>query len=382
MVSSEGIQIDPKKIETVQSWLRPSSATEIWIFLRLAGYYHRSVHGFSPIASPLTKLIQKGALFRWSDECEEYFQKLKTAFTTAPVLVLPSDFGSYTMYFDASRIGIGCVLMQEDRVIAYDSRQLKPHENDYPVHDLELDVIVPVLRIWRKANMVADALSRKAMTMGSLAFIPIGERPLAVDVQALANLFVRLDVSEPSRVLVCVLSWSSLFDRIRGRQDDDPYLLVLKYTVYHSDARDVTIGDDEVLRMHDLICMPNVDGLRELILEEAHSSQYFIHSGAAKMYQHLRQHYWWRRMKKDIVFKGQGASEPERGEADLPQSRKANEKAVDKACEPGRGKAILPHVREADEEAVAGASIAMGNAKKDALSLIDFPESPSFTESM
>ena len=108
-MSSEGIQVDPKKIEAVQSWPRPSSATEIRSFLGLAGYYHCFVEGFSSIASPLTKLTQKGAPFRWSDECEESFQKLKTAFPTAPVLVLPSTSGSYTVYCDASRIGIGCV---------------------------------------------------------------------------------------------------------------------------------------------------------------------------------------------------------------------------------------------------------------------------------
>ena len=78
-------------------------------------------------------------------------------------------------------------------------------------------------------------------------------------------------------------------------------MLVLKDRVQHDDARDVTIGDDWVLRIQGRICVPNVDGLRELILEEAHSSRYSIHPGAAKMYQDLRQHYWWRRMKKDIV---------------------------------------------------------------------------------
>jgi len=128
---------------------RPSSATEIQSFLGLAGYYRRFVEGFSYIASPLTKLTQKGAPFRWSDECEESFQKLKTALTTAPVLVLPSASSSYTVYCDASRIGIRCVLMQEGRVIAYASRQLKPHEKNYHVHDLELAAIIHALKIWR-----------------------------------------------------------------------------------------------------------------------------------------------------------------------------------------------------------------------------------------
>ncbi|XP_070014665.1 uncharacterized protein [Nicotiana sylvestris] len=85
------------------------------------------------------------------------------------------------------------------------------------------------------------------------------------------------------------------------RQYDDPHLLVLKDKVHHGDARDVTIGDDGVLWMQGQICVPNVDGLRELILEEAHSSQYSIHPSNAKMYKDLRQHYWWKGMKKDIV---------------------------------------------------------------------------------
>ncbi|XP_070034873.1 uncharacterized protein [Nicotiana tomentosiformis] len=111
IVSSEGIKMDPKKIEAVQSWPIPSLATEIQSFLGLAGYYRRFVEGFSSIAAPMAKLTQKGAPFRWSDECEESFQKLKTALTTTLIPVLPSVSGSYTVYCDASRIDIGCVLM-------------------------------------------------------------------------------------------------------------------------------------------------------------------------------------------------------------------------------------------------------------------------------
>ncbi|XP_070039182.1 uncharacterized protein [Nicotiana tomentosiformis] len=137
--------------------------------------------------------------------------------------------------------------------------------------------------------------------MGSLAFILVGERPLASDVQTLANQFARLDVSEPGRALACMVSQFSLYDCVRERQYDDRHFLVLKDTVQHGDTKDVTIGNDGVLRMQGRICVPNIDGLHELTLEEAHSSRYSIHPGAAKMYQDLRKYYWWRRMKKDIV---------------------------------------------------------------------------------
>ncbi|XP_070029898.1 uncharacterized protein [Nicotiana sylvestris] len=111
VASGEGIMVDPKKIEAVQSWPRPTSMTEIRSSLGLTGYYRRFVQGFSSIASPLTRLTQKGAPFRWSDDCEESFQKLKTTLTTAPILVLPSGLGTYMVYCNASRVGLGCVLM-------------------------------------------------------------------------------------------------------------------------------------------------------------------------------------------------------------------------------------------------------------------------------
>ncbi|XP_070032321.1 uncharacterized protein [Nicotiana tomentosiformis] len=137
--------------------------------------------------------------------------------------------------------------------------------------------------------------------MGGLAFIPAVERLLAKDVQALANRFVRLDISGPIKVLTCVMSQSSLFECIKVFQYDDPHLHVLKDTVQRGGVKEVTIGDDGVLRLQGRICVPKVDILKELIFEEAHSSRYSIHLGATKMYHDLKQHYWWRRMKKDII---------------------------------------------------------------------------------
>ncbi|XP_070023211.1 uncharacterized protein [Nicotiana sylvestris] len=152
-----------------------------------------------------------------------------------------------------------------------------------------------------KANIVFDALSRKAERMGSLAYLPVTRRPLAMDVQALANRFARLDVLQPSQVLPYVLAQSSLLEHIKAHQFDDPNLLVLKDTALQDGAKEVMIGDDGVMRLQGWICVPNVDGLRELILEEAHSSHYSIHQGVTIMYCDLKKHYWWQRMKKDIV---------------------------------------------------------------------------------
>ncbi|XP_070045785.1 uncharacterized protein [Nicotiana tomentosiformis] len=117
-----------------------------------------------------------------------------------------------------------------------------------------------------KANVVDDALSHRVESFGSLAYLPAAERSMAMDVQALSSQFLRLDISEPSRVLASVVSRSSLYDRFRERQYDDPHLVVLRDTIQHRDAKGVTIGDDGASRMHGRLCVPNVDGLRELIL--------------------------------------------------------------------------------------------------------------------
>ncbi|XP_052193963.1 uncharacterized protein LOC127802285 [Diospyros lotus] len=149
VISAEGISVDPAKITAVANWKQPRSVTEIKSFLGLAGYYRKFVEGFSKIATPLTKLTQKGVKFDWSKQCEESFQTLKDKLTTAPVLAMPNGSGGFMIYTNASRNGLGCVLMQHGRVIAYGSRQLKTHERNYPTHDLELAIVVFALKIWR-----------------------------------------------------------------------------------------------------------------------------------------------------------------------------------------------------------------------------------------
>ncbi|WP_440705198.1 RNase H-like domain-containing protein, partial [Cysteiniphilum sp. E12A11] len=138
MVSASGIRVDPSKISAILDWKPPRNVTEVRSFLGLAGYYRRFVKGFSMIATPMTKLLQKDVKFEWTEKCQKSFDQLKTYLTEAPVLVQPKSGKELFIYSDASLNGLGCVLMQEGRVVAYASRQLKPHEKNYPPHDLEL----------------------------------------------------------------------------------------------------------------------------------------------------------------------------------------------------------------------------------------------------
>ncbi|WMV18535.1 hypothetical protein MTR67_011920, partial [Solanum verrucosum] len=123
-VSTERVKVDPSKIQTVVEWRPSKSPTEVRSLLGLAGYNIRFLKGFSIIASPWTKLLHKEVKFIWEGK-------------------------EYVVYSDASHNGLGCVLMQEGKFISYASQKLKPHELNYPTHDLEIAAIVFALKIWR-----------------------------------------------------------------------------------------------------------------------------------------------------------------------------------------------------------------------------------------
>src|SRR4051812_47203636 len=149
VISGNGIAVDPSKVDAVLQWEVPRSVTEIRSFLGLAGYYRRFIEGFSKLALPLTQLTCKGKAFIWDIVCERNFEELKRRLTSAPVLVLPDPEEPFVVYCDASHMGLGGVLMQEGKVVAYASRQLRTHEKNYPTHDLELAAVVFLLKIWR-----------------------------------------------------------------------------------------------------------------------------------------------------------------------------------------------------------------------------------------
>nr|GEW10780.1 hypothetical protein [Tanacetum cinerariifolium] len=251
VIDSEGVHVDPAKIKAIKNWATPTTPTEVRQFLGLAGYYRRFIEGFYLISKPLTKLTQKNKKYEWETKAEEAFQMLKQKLCCAPILALPEGSKDFIVYYDASIRGFGAVLMQREKVIAYASRQLRTHEENYTTHDLELGAVVFALRLWRhyfygtkcvvytdhkrKANVVAYALSRK-------------ER-------------------EPIRIRALIFE-------------------------IHPDGT----------RYHDKrIWLPRFGGLRDLIMHESHKSKYSIHLGSDKMYQDLKQLYWWPNMKADLA---------------------------------------------------------------------------------
>ena len=330
IVSKEGIRVDPKKIEVVVEWKPPRNVTEVRSFLGLAGYYRRFVKGFSMITAPMTRLLQKNVKYEWSEKCQGSFENLKAFLTEAPVLTQPTCGKEYVIYSDASLNGLECVLMQEGKVVAYALRQLKPHEKNYPTHDLELAAIVLALKIWRhyfygekcfiytdhkslkylpsqrelnlrqrrwmklikdydcvidyhprKANVVADALSRKT-------------------VQKLRALNANLSLLDDGIVVAELVARPKLLNRVLEAQKKDEKISAIIDQIGDGKETEFTVNENGGLYYKDRVCVPEDDEFRKSILEEAHSGSFSIHPGSTKMYQDLKMSFWCSGMKRDV----------------------------------------------------------------------------------
>ncbi|GAU16878.1 hypothetical protein TSUD_368270 [Trifolium subterraneum] len=303
VISSGGIAVDPAKVDAVMKWGTPESVSEIRSFLGLAGYYRRFIEGFSKMALPLTLLTRKDQAFVWDEKCEKSFQELKRKLTTAPVLILPDANESFVVYCDASKLGLGGVLMQKGKVVAYASRQLKVHERNYPTHDLELAAVVFALKDYDfelsyhpgKANVVADALSRKSLHMSSLM-----EKELEL-IEEFRDLSLVCEVTSNSVKLGMLKLTNPFLEKIRECQKEDEKLMKRVALVIEGQENDFKIDENGVVRFRGRVCVPDVPELKKMILDEGHKSGLSIHPGLVKMYQDLKKLFWWPRMKKEIA---------------------------------------------------------------------------------
>ncbi|GJY38449.1 putative reverse transcriptase domain-containing protein [Tanacetum coccineum] len=284
VINGNGIHVDPSKIEAVKNWKALRTLTEVRSFLGLAGYYRRFIENFSKIAKSLTILTQKCKTFDWGEEQELAFQTLKDKLCNAPVLALPDGPEDFVVYCDASRIGLGCVLMQRGKVIAYASRQLKIHEKNYTTHDLELGAVVFALKIWRhylygtKSVIYTDhkslqhIFSQKELNMRQCFWIELLSdydcetryHPGKANVVAYA--LSKKERVKPKRVRAMnMILQSSIKDRILVAQKD---------------------AMDEFAALQ--------KGLDEMIEQRSDGTLYYLDTFEGDMY-------WWPRIKKDIA---------------------------------------------------------------------------------
>ncbi|GJY32903.1 putative reverse transcriptase domain-containing protein [Tanacetum coccineum] len=249
----------------------------------------RFIENFSKIAKSLTILTQKSNTFDWGEELELAFQTLKDKLCNAPVLALPDGPEDFMVYFDASGIRLGCVLMQRGKVIAYASRQLKIYKENYTTHDLKLGAVVFALKIWR--HYLYGTKSVIYTDHKSLQHI-FSQKELNMRQRRWIELFSDYDYEiryHPGKANVVA-------DALTQKEAVDEFAVLQKGLDEMIEQR-----SDGTLYYLDRIWVPLKGEVRTLIMDEAYKSKYSIHSGADKMYYDLRDRYWWPGMKKDIA---------------------------------------------------------------------------------
>ncbi|WVZ91053.1 hypothetical protein U9M48_037275 [Paspalum notatum var. saurae] len=290
----------------------------------------------------MTSPTKKNAKYLWDPKCEEAFTSLKKSLTSAPVLAQPDVTKPFDVYCDASGNGLGCILMQEGRVIAYASRQLRKHEANYATHDLELAAVVHALKIWRhyllgntchiytdhkslkyiltqpelnmrqrrwlelikdydleihyhpgKANVVADALSRRAHC--HVLEVRPTARVICCEIDEIEV------ITEQMAELYNLVIEPTIKEQIIAAQKQDKSMAYIREGINEEKRACFTLDDQGVLWFKGCLVVPRDMGLRKKILDEAHTSMFTIHPGSNKMYQDLKQKFWWTRMKREIA---------------------------------------------------------------------------------
>lgn len=330
IISADGIATDPTKIQAVVDWPAPKNIHEVRSFLGLASYYRRFVENFAQIAAPLSDLTRTGKIKDWAghwlNKAQSSFEKLKKALTTAPVLTLPDPEKDKLVVTDASKIATGAVLMQEERVIAYDSRKMNDAETRYPTQDQELLAVVRALKIWRhyllgrkfqldtdhqslqyiftqphlnlrqrrwmefleeydfdiaykpgKLNVVADALSRH----------PITTRVHCNAISTLTSEFGKKIEETLPEDREFKEAWASLSKEARTDKERETFK---HYKI-----------EGKLLYHKYKLCVPESSGVRKLILHDTHNSPIAGHAGFMKTYFKIRSSYFWPGMKKEIA---------------------------------------------------------------------------------
>ncbi|GKD20579.1 putative reverse transcriptase domain-containing protein [Tanacetum coccineum] len=271
VIDSRGIHVDPAKIESIKDWASPKTPTEIRQFLGLAG-----------------------------EKEENAFQLIKQKLCSAPILALPEGSEDFVVYCDASHKGLGAVLMQREKVIAYASRQLKIHEKNYTTHDLELGSVVFALKIWRhylygtKCTVFTDhkslqhILDQKELNMRQRRWLEllsdydcdIRYHPGKANVVADALSQAQIEALKPENL-----------------ENEDVGGMIRK----DIPKEKLEPRFDGTLCLNGRSWLPCYGDLRSVIMHESHKSKYSIHPGSEKMYQDMKKLYWWPNMKADIA---------------------------------------------------------------------------------
>ncbi|WKA08976.1 hypothetical protein VitviT2T_026656 [Vitis vinifera] len=278
IITHRGVKVDEKKIEAMVAWPRPSNITELRGFLGLTGYYRKFVQGYGLIARPLTNLLKKEK-FQWNDKAEAAFLALKQAMTSTPTLAMPNFTEPFTIEMDASGNGIGAVLTQQNRPIAYMSRALGITKQTWSIYAKEMLAIVEAIRLWRP------------YLLGRKFYIKTDQQSL--------KFFLDQRVATPEQQKWVPNYWVEIWKQIREASKSDSYVQLLGKKAGDPPHGNLTWRDGLLLYKGKVV-VPADHSLRAKLLYEVHDSKVGGHSGILRTYRRLQQQFYWPKIHKVV----------------------------------------------------------------------------------
>ena len=311
IVTAQGVEVDPEKVKAIQDWPRPTSISQVRSFHGLASFYRRFVPNFSSITAPLTGIIKKNSVFNWGDEQEEAFLKIKDYLTKAPVLALPNFDKMFEIECDASGIGIGAVLSQEKRPIAYFSEKLSGATLNYPVYDKEMYALIRALETWQHYLLPKEFVihtdhealkhitGQHKLNKRHAKWVEFLESfPYVIRYKKGKDNVVADALSRRYALLNYLDSHLIGFAYIKELYATDPDFGE-RYTLCEKGADEKFYRHDDYLFKEGRLCIPQ-GSIREVLIREAHEGGLMGHFGVTKTLHILKEHLFWPKMRRDV----------------------------------------------------------------------------------
>ncbi|XP_048627208.1 uncharacterized protein LOC125595466 [Brassica napus] len=306
-----GIQVDEEKVKAIREWRIPKSIGEVRSFHGLAGFYKRFVRDFSTVAAPLTEVIKKSVGFTWGPTQEDAFQMLKEKLTSAPLLALPDFSKTFEIECDASGIGIGAVLMQDKKPIAYFSEKLGGATLNYPTYDKELYALVRALQVWQHYlwpkefvihtdhESLKHLKGQQKLNKRHARWVEFFETfPYVIHYKKGKENVVADALSRRYTLLSSMETKLLGFEHIKSCYANDPeFKDVFTESEKHASGKFYQVKG--FLFYDNRLCVPS-GSLRELYVREAHAGGLMGHFGVAKTLSTLQEHFYWPSMKKEV----------------------------------------------------------------------------------
>ena len=337
VASAEGVKVDPAKLAAVTKWQEPRNAKEVHSFTGFANYFRKFIQGYTNMVAPLTALLKKSAEFVWTEKCQRAFEDVKHALASAPVLALPDYTKLFEVVADASGFAIGAVLLQEGRVIAYESKAMSPAERNYSAGDQELLAVVHALKTWRcylqdnrPFTVVTDHSPNVAMPTKELyrrrqvawsqflqcfnfhwvyrpgrvnvadplsrqhALMAIARKESAVTTAGSTKHCAPVIAPECGPRLLSTVQ--DFLAHVKQGYQKDPWFADAKNLEKHNLQKDA----QGYYRHGSALVIPQHLTLQKECISESHSAMYSGHFGVQRTQKAVEHHFWWPTLKSDV----------------------------------------------------------------------------------